>query len=122
MLIDPVELPKHDTFLTVPDVKVGLLFTATVMTVGELTHPAALLPVTVYTVVDDGFTIALVVILAPVFTNVYVLAPLGVTVAVFPRQILALLALKATVGVVLTVTVIDFNPLTQLLASVPLML
>jgi hypothetical protein len=119
--VNVIELPLQIVALLVLRVNVGFEFTATVIADGVLKHPAILVPVTVYTVVDDGLTTVLVM-LAPVFINVYVFAPLGVKVAVLPKQILVLLALKATVGVVLTVIVIDFMPLTQLLASLPLML
>jgi hypothetical protein len=89
------------------------------MVVGEEIHPKVLVPLIVYVVEAEGFTTVLVEILAPEFTNVYVLAPEGVIVAVCPTQILALVDANVNEGVAFTVIVTDLGALTQLLASVP---
>ena len=90
---------------------VGVVFTTIVLvTVFALTHPATLVPLIVYVVVELGETVKLVPVKAPGF-NVYTLAPVGVAVGVMTvelfEQIVGLLTDKIeTVGVVLTVIVV----------------
>jgi hypothetical protein len=89
-------------------VTVGNGFTVT-LTVAVPVHPAALVPVTVYVVVELGVT----VLLAPVPNppdQLYVLAPLAVNTEVAPLHIAAGLADAVTVGNGFTVTLIVAVP------------
>jgi len=65
-------------------------------------HPAVLVPVTVYVVVELGVTVMLAV-LPPVF-QLYVFAPLAVNTDVDPLHIAAGLAVAVTIGNEFTVT------------------
>lgn len=69
-------------------------------------QPAALAPIIEYVVVAVGLTLKLVPV-APLFTKVQVVAPLGVIKLLLPEQILALETLPiATVGDALTDTLV----------------
>ena len=90
-------------------------FTVT-LTVAVPEHPAVLVPVTVYVVVELGVTVMLAV-LPPVF-QLYVFAPLAVSTDVAPLHIADGLAVAVTDGNGFTVTLIDVV-LLQPLAKVP---
>ena len=83
---------------------VGVALTVTVA-VFVTVHPFPLSPVTVYTVVDAGFTdVVLVFTLPALALQVYVVAVLAVNTVLCPLHIVGLLT--ANVGVGVTVTVI----------------
>ena len=82
-------------------VTVGNEFTVT-LTAAVPVHPAVLVPVTVYVVVELGVTVMLAV-LPPVF-QLYVFAPLAVNTDVAPLHIAAGLAVAVTDGNGFTVT------------------
>jgi hypothetical protein len=69
---------------------VGRDLTVTLLTTAAPRHPAVLVPVTVYVLLDAGDTVVVTL------EKVYVLAPEGVMVNTWPRQIVPLLTV--TVG------------------------
>ena len=92
---------------------VGVGLTATVeltKLAGALTHPAAFVPLIVYTVVEVGLTVKLVPDKLP-GNNVYVLAPDGVIIELLPEQIVPLLTLGMPSGIVIIVVSINVHDL-----------
>ena len=79
---------------------VGFGFTDTTV-VAELIHPAEEVPVTVYRVVEEGFTVTVVPFRLP-GCQVYVLAPLASSITEFPLHNVAELTVMVGFGNTIT--------------------
>lgn len=90
---------------------VGVALTVTVAVL-TLLHPLVV-PVTVYTVVDEGEGL-MVARLLPVFHE-YPEAPLAVSVALFPEQIVLLFTVTVGFGFTVIVRVVEFWQMPPLL-------
>jgi hypothetical protein len=100
---------------------VGMVFTVT-GTEAVAVHPLAAVPVTVYVVVVAGVAVTTAVLVAesPVDgAQLYVLAPLAVSVTLLPIQIAGADGLMSMVGAAFTVTVTTEVPIPPK-ASVPI--
>lgn len=98
-----VEFPEQMVVLVAEVVTVGVGLTVT-NTVPVFEQPAPTVPVTVYVVVVVGETVTEVPLSDPGI-QVYVVAPLPVSVVLFPEQIVAGEAVAVTVGCPPTVIV-----------------
>jgi hypothetical protein len=101
--VSVVVFPAQSGFKDAVAVTVGIGFTVTVIELVDV-QPAALVPVTVYVVVASGVN-AIPLLIPPLQT--YVAAPPPLSVVLLPAQSGFKDALAVTVGIGLTLTVIE---------------
>jgi hypothetical protein len=114
------QVPEQILIKLLGNITVGFSFTVTTA-VAVPVHPLEVVPVTVYVVVEVGVatTVDPVVVFNPVLgAELYVFAPLAVSVAEFPEQTALALEEMVTTGLGTTVTVEIAVPLQPKLVPV----